>query len=782
MSEFLAHSRNTAGRVDFLADHSRLVGDRAAGYATVFGAADEAWLAGVLHDLGKYGPRFPRRLAGQETGIDHWSAGAWAAINQFKSVAAAMAIHGHHLGLSQICNDFLNGLNPAKLLNHHPLGLKLSSDEGVDSLLGHLKEEVGLPAAPTNPLYGPRLMTSAAAMCDVRMLFSTLVDADFLETEAHFNPGPGGERSYRASGTELNAVLALQALDEHLDGLTRKPNASEDVARLRSDLLAACRAAARGPKGVFNLSAPTGSGKTLAMLAFALQHAATHGLRRIVMVIPYLSIIDQTARVYREVLAPRFGEQYVLEHHSLAGTRPEGVANGGDADNEDKVRRTARLLSENWDAPIVLTTSVQLLESLFANRPSACRKLHRLAQSVILFDEVQTLPPHLAPATLATLSHLADRYGSTVVFATATQPAFRCLEKEVQTLGGRGWNPGEIARPDLSLFSRAKRTHVNWPDLTKPTTWDEIAGRLAERPSVLCIVNLKRHAIELLNRLKDLVGTDHLYHLSTSMCPAHRVAVLKTIRRRLDDGEPCRVVATQCIEAGVDVDFPVLYRAFGPLEAIAQAAGRCNRRDKLPKSTPGEVHVFLPDETDGKRLYPPGVYGQAADITKFVLQNRGPERMDIDDPGLFEEYYRTFYDLTKVASADQGKARALAEAIRDQDFEKVACLYRLIPDGGINVLVPYDMAAYNRLADEVRQRGLNAEWMRRAQPHVISLFRHESGSGASRPGRSTSSLPLEAVPIARRGVSDDWFIYCLQGHYDSLLGLNPPATMDFFNA
>jgi CRISPR-associated helicase Cas3/CRISPR-associated endonuclease Cas3-HD len=780
MSGFLAHSRNTAGRVDFLADHLLLVADRAAEYAAAFGEADEARLAGLLHDLGKYGPRFQRRLAGQEAGIDHWSAGAWVAIKQFKSVAAALAIQGHHLGLHRASKDSLSGLNPAKLLKQHPQGMRLSSDDDVELLVDHLKEEVGPPAAPAAPLYSLTLMKSAAAMCDVRMLFSALVDADYLETEAHFNPGPDGERSYRVSGPELDAVLALRVLDEHLDRLARRPDASEGVARLRGDLLAACRAAAQESKGVFNLSAPTGSGKTLAMLAFALQHAATHDLRRIVVVIPYLSIIEQTARVYREVFASRLGEQYILEHHSLAGTRPEGDGNESGVDNEEEALRVARLLSENWDAPIILTTSVQLLESLFANRPAACRKLHRLARSVILFDEVQTLPPQLAPATLATLSHLVERYKSTVVFATATQPAFRCLEKEVQRLGGRGWKPEEIARPELALFGRAKRTHVNWPDLARPTSWDEVAGRLAELPSVLCIVNLKRHAVALLNRLKGLVGVDHLHHLSTHMCPAHRMAVLEVIRRRLDEGEPCRVVATQCIEAGVDVDFPVLYRAFGPLEAIAQAAGRCNRRGKLSM---GEVHVFLPYETDGRWLYPPGVYSQAADTTRIVLQNRGSERMNLDDPGLFEEYYRTFYDLTKIASADQGRAGALAKAIHDQDFAKVAELYRLIPNtDSINVLVPYDLAAYNRLADEVRQRGLNAEWMRRAQPHVVSLFRPGSASEFSRQGRASPLLPLEAVPIARRGASDDWFIYCMPDHYDPVLGLNPLDTMGFLNA
>jgi CRISPR-associated endonuclease/helicase Cas3 len=770
---YLAHSANEAGAEEPLHEHITCVTRRAAKFASTLGASEEAVLAGMLHDLGKYGDLFQRRLHGKERGIDHWSAGAWTAIKKYRSIAAAAVIQGHHVGLQRIDKDSLCGLEPNRLANYHPLGMRLSEPDN-DLLCARMRAEVGEPAAPAAFLYDlKKFQETAAAMLDVRLLFSALVDADFLETEGHFQGKADGQKVYRRDGPGLDAQAALAILDAHVNSLAQQTRSSAEVAAIRYDLQGACRAAAQQDPGLFTLSAPTGSGKTLAMLAFALTHAAQRKLRRVVIVIPYLSIIEQTASTYRELFRPHFGDHYVLEHHSLAGTRPESaIAGEADADNEDEARRMARLLAENWDAPIVVTTSVQFLESLFANRPSACRKLHRLAESVILFDEVQTLPPHLAPATLATLSHLSARYRTSVVFATATQPAFSRLERHVLDLGSHGWQPSEIVAPALDLFGRAKRTRVFWPDLARPTPWNEIAKSLAKAPrdQALCIVNLKRHALMLMEMLlKELRnrGPDGLFHLSTSMCPAHRTVVLDEVKARLKAGRPCRLVATQCVEAGVDVDFPVVYRAFGPLEAVAQAAGRCNRSGCMPKPELGEVHVFLPDEPDETRAYPPGIYGQAAGITRMLLQEHGPEWMNIDDPNVFDAYYRKFYDVTNVADISQGRAGELTEAIRRQDFVRVAELYRLIPKDAINVLVPYDLPAYEELA-EVRHTRLTADWIRKARPHTVGLYRPQP--------ESLIWQYLEAVPVARGRAAEDWFIYLCLGNksdYDPTLGLCP---------
>jgi len=396
----------------------------------------------------------------------------------------------------------------------------------------------------------------------------------------------------------------------------------------------ACLAAGEMEPGLFTLTAPTGSGKTLSTLAFALRHARRHGLRRIVIVLPFLSIIDQTVRVYREALAEiAAGDRYLLEHHSLALEQVEG---------EDNAARLRGMLAENWDAPVVITTSVQLLESLFSNSPSACRKLHRLARSVVVFDEVQTLPLKIVLPTLAALSSLAGRYGTTVVFSTATQPAFMHLDKKVQGFCAAGWHPREIVPQELRLFERLQRVRVSWPGDGERLAWDELAARFRELDQALCIVNLKKHAREVFAVLSSR-HEGQAFHLSTAMCPKHRAAVLAAVRERLENGKPCFLVATQCVEAGVDLDFSSVFRALGPLDSIAQAAGRCNRNGKLAS---GDLHVFVPQDAG----YPPGPYRQAAELTAVML--RGGKEPSIDDPADFERYFRSLYQIAKLEDED----------------------------------------------------------------------------------------------------------------------------------
>lgn len=752
-SRFLAHSPSKSGRVDTVVDHLMSVASRAAEFASAFGAADEARLAGLLHDLGKYGELFQKRLRGEAEHVDHWTAGAWQTL-QFKhaGLAAALAVQGHHIGLQRAEKQALAGLDPRAWDPTMHSQWQLSEPD-IESLAQRLSEDGLSPAPPTASIYR-HTGKKVAVMLDLRMLFSALADADFIETEAHFN-AIGQEKQFRSPGPALEPARALGVLLAHTDKLARQTMANPEVTRLRADLLRACLEAADRLQGQYTLTAPTGSGKTLAMLAFALRHAATHNLRRVVMVIPYLNIIDQTAKVYRDILQPEFGPEYVLEHHSLAGTRGEDAVSDGEENPQDA-------LSENWDAPLVVTTSVQMLESLFANRPSACRKLHRLAKSVILFDEVQTLPTGLAIPTLAVLSRLQERYGATIVFATATQPAFSHLDEHVRKWCACGWQPSGIVPAELKLFDRARRAKVVWPDLDACTSWDELAVRLAsdECQQVLCVVNLKRHALLLFQKLRELLGSDEdLFHLSTSMCPAHRRVVLYCISRRLRDGKPCRLISTQCVEAGVDVDFPVAFRAWGPLDSIAQVAGRCNRNGRL--QSPGPVHVFVPED----EVYPPNGYGQAASVARVVFKS-GSNGLDLDDPAVFEEYYRELYAIARPEDRNE----ALLDAFRGQDFVTVAELYRLIPDASVNVLVPYDRTAYGRLADEVRKEGISRKWIRRARPHTVGLYRPRQDAAVAR--------WLEAVPAAGGRVAEDWFVYLRSEDYDSKTGLTPPESID----
>lgn len=712
--EFLAHSKNDVGETEPLRVHLSRVSDRAAKYAEALGAAEEARFAGLLHDVGKYGDLFQRRLRGEASGVDHWSPGAWISLIRYREhgIAAAAAIQGHHIGLQSISKQSLGELHPLNLVDNHPLNMRLSESD-PDVLLRRLGEDgvyLADPSRITASLYRQDELP-AARMMDVRMLYSTLVDADFVETEAFFQEKEIGKPGYRSEGKVLEPARLLESLEAYIANLARGSLASSAVNGLRRDLLSECLKAGLSPRGTFTLTAPTGSGKTLSLLAFALRHALKHDLRRIIVVIPYLSIIEQTAASYRLALgAAGDTEDIVLENHSLAGIR-------GNVATQDLTTRQQRvqLLSENWDAPIIITTSVQFLESLFSNRSSACRKLHRIAGSIVLFDEVQTLPTRLAIPTLATLSHIVDRYGCSVVFSTATQPAFKHIESEVRKYAAGGWTPREIAPPELRLFERSPRTHCVWPDSESRLGWDELADLMINDDcrQVLCIVNLKRHALEVFRRLKES-GAEGLFHLSTSMCPSHRQKVLEDCLCRLAGGQPCRLISTQCIEAGVDIDFPVVMRALGPLDSMAQAAGRCNRNGNI---SAGRFHIFNPDDAD-RRLYPDNAYAQAASVTRIFLAQHGREGMDISNPGLFTEYYKELYSLSELSTSNQ----KLQNAIRIGDFEEVARDYRLIAQNTINVLVPYDVREFDRLVALSKDRIINRDWIVQARPHCISVF------------------------------------------------------------
>lgn len=752
-------------RLNPLREHLEDVADLAARFAEPWHGIDEARAAGLLHDLGKYGDLFQKRLTGEATGIDHWSAGAYVAWWRWrqKGMATALAIQGHHLGLQRAEKAELDALDPHRLKTAHPLNLRLSEDSIEVLAQRYAAECPPLPTIATSVASrgndGP-----VATMLQVRMLYSALVDADFLATEAHFGRLPNGGKGWRAPGPQLDAGTALGHLQDLVARRVEKCMAAPEVKALRADLLADCLGAATSEPGLFTLTAPTGAGKTLSMLAFALEHARLHGLRRIVCVIPYLSIIEQTAGEYREALATNLGPEYVLEHHSMARV---SAGRSGSPTAPEQAR--ASLLAENWDAPLVVTTSVQLLESLFANRPAACRKLHRLAGSVILFDEVQTLPVRLAVPILAGLSQLCARFGSTVVFSTATQPAFGHLHERVRSYGPTGWQPREVVKSPGALFSRARRTRVVWSDTQKPLGWDELAGRLADlkHPQVLCIVNLKRHALALLERLeaRKLAG---LFHLSTNQCPAHRQAVLLRVRAALKSGQPCRVVSTQCVEAGVDLDFPSVWRALGPLDSIAQAAGRCNRGGRL--SELGAVRVFQPEVELGpngkpRRMYPGDDYAAAASVTKEFIG------CELDDPKVFERYYRRLYDL----AGPELIHKDLDNALKREDFVAVAKHFRLIEKNTINVLVPYEPAYYGALVRDLDTSGrLTRSWIRRAQPHSIGLYRTGAGAG------DLANL-LRPAPLGRRTYSEDWHIL-LDPHgqvYDrELYGLREPRTED----
>lgn len=684
----------------------------AADFAESFGAADWGRLLGLWHDLGKYSAEFQQYLGQSGSGdphaleihqrIDHSTAGAQHAAAKGKAgLLLAYAIAGHHAGL------------PDDTGGDGSLAMRLKKLVAPYSAAPADLLNLPLPPPPKLRLGGDKRRAAFSVAFLTRMLFSCLVDADFLATEWFMD----AERSARRPQTSPPLADLLSRLDVHL-GKKKARAPDSPVNRVRHDVLADCRAKSALPPGLFSLNVPTGGGKTLSSLAFALTHAASHGLRRVVYAIPFTSIIEQTASVFREALSDPAAEDdpaaIVLEHHSSL-----------DPDDPKKQSERSRLAAENFDAPVVVTTNVQLFESLFACRTSRCRKLHRLARSVIILDEAQSLPPNLLAPTLAALDELARNYGSTVVLCTATQPAIE--RRERFTIGLENVTP--IIDDPHALHGALRRTRVEPAGLL---TDEELAARLAIERQVLCIVNSRRHAADLFRRLD---GPDAL-HLSALMCAAHRTKVVKEIKRRLDlkVNEPCRVVSTQVIEAGVDVDFPAVYRAAAGLDSIAQAAGRCNREGRLTDESGrprlGRVVVFDYDE---QSHHPPPFARRAAAHFREIA----PDHLsDLLAPAAIEAYFRLHYWQQGGEDGrgwDEGRDKQsvmLCFGGEDGDpahhqFREAADHYRLIDDAQTPVLVPYgkgrrlrrELESLPEPADPQRLRGFD----RRAQRYVVGV-------------------------------------------------------------
>ena len=705
-------------RWQLLKVHLHAVARLAAEFARPLRLEKDAELAGLLHDLGKYANRFQCRLHDNSIhGINHWAAGAVHAGAILKQLPAAFAVDGHHTGIPT-----LDGTQSLKQTVQRNSDLQSWREwtgcvESIPELIERQRQCDGieLPSLP------PRAIKDRfAEALRTRMLFSCLVDADFLDTEAHFKPHTTAQRLFPA--LEPQSALAL------LQGHLAAKSADGEVNQRRRRLLADCLAAAVKPPGLFTLTAPTGSGKTLSSLAFALQHIATHNallpaddprqFRRIIVVIPFTSIIEQTAQVLRDLFEPAFGPDYVLEHHSTVAPRERPEDQGHDAE-EERLRR-ARLASENWVSPLVVTTSVQFFESLFSNRPSDCRKLHSIGRSVVLFDEVQTLPPRLVPSLLSAVRLLSQEpYGATAVFMTATQPAFHTIP--AAALGeGCHWNPVEISSEPEAMAAVLRRTRIELPARDASTSWEEIAQRLLCSPQCLCVVNTTKDARRLFQLLSTQVS-EGSFHLSARLCPAHRREKLDAIRARLRDGRPCRLVSTQLIEAGVDVDFPLAFRALGPLDSIIQAAGRCNREGRHAEPCP--VVVFRP--TDGG--LPRGAYGIAKAKTEEFLARHPDAGNQLHLPAFYAAYFAELYGLLGPQSRQADPVFAASEAL---DFPKAAEECRLVGDETCAVLVSWkDRHGKNRgeaLAEKLhREKHLTAAECREAQRFSVNLYQSE---------------------------------------------------------
>lgn len=697
---FFAHSTSLASRLDWqpLAEHLLNVAGLAARMADVFSGHELAKVMGLLHDIGKYTDEFQRRITGEAIRVDHATRGAMLAIEHYQSLGHILAygIAGHHAGLA-------NGVGDGE---RTALTERLKG-AGLPQLDVAWQHEITLPERVTPPKLVPhkdRGMFQFAFLA--RMLFSCLVDADYLDTESFYDrvalPGQPNDRS----ASRAMAPPSLESLRERLDTYLSAFDADSHVNRVRADILAHTRGAAAHVPGLFSLTVPTGGGKTLASLAFALDHAIKHGLRRVIFVIPFTSIVEQNAAVFRSALGD-LGEAVVLEHHSafVAAPLPRSDA------ERYQAREKLRLAMENWDAPIIVTTAVQFFESLFAARPSQCRKLHNIAGSVVILDEAQTLPLKLLRPAVAAIDELARNYRSSIVLCTATQPALNAPDfrggfdkDQVRELAP---NPPELFRK----LDRVRVRHVGTLDD------DALAAQLRELDQVLCIVNNRRHARALYQTLADQPGARHL---TTLMCAKHRSQVLAEVRVRLKTGEPCRLVSTSLIEAGVDISLPTVYRAEAGLDSVAQAAGRCNRNGERAAEL-SEVRVFATANSDWA---PPPELRQFAQAAQEVM--RQPQfRDDPLSPSAIEAYFRLLYWQKGDKELDAANLLGLCAESRIDSLplETLAAKFRMIETVQMPVIVPFDDDA-RRDVESLRFAEKSGGLARKLQPYLVQLPRN----------------------------------------------------------
>ncbi len=666
---YLAH-RAADGREQTVLAHLQGTAALAEKFASEFGAGEQGKLSGLGHDLGKYSAQFQKRILGDPAHVDHSTAGAWECF-QRRQISAAFAIAGHHGGLpdwgsqTDLEATFQGRINKAalgKLPDYSPW-----------------KEEVQLPGQPFAMEEDP-----LAQMFFTRMLYSCLVDADYLDTEAFM------EGKARAS-CPADMELLWQRLKNYIAPWF--PPKTELNAQRCAILQQCMDRGAKSTPGLFTLTVPTGGGKTVASLAFALAQARSQGLRRIIYVIPYTSIIEQTADIFRTIL----GAENVLEHHS--GVLLEG---------EETL--TQAKATENWDMPVIVTTAVQFFESLFASRSSQCRKIHNIARSVVIFDEAQMLPlPYLRPCVFA-ISQLVKRYGVSAVLCTATQPALGKLFREFLDQA-----PRELCPPEICRWEEFRRVCFQWAG---ELSWEAVADRMNSMKQVLTVVNTRKNAQQLYGLLKG----EGAFHLSTLMCPEHRRQMLQEIRSRLQAGLPCRVVSTSLIEAGVDVDFPTVFREETGLDSILQAAGRCNREGKHPAEE-SIVTVFK------SPTLPPPMNRTAVDVSRKILNRNA----DLNGRDTIRDYFRELLEMKGPDTQDQKGILPLMEE-NMFPFRTVSENFHLIDNNTQTVYIPFHEEACQLLA-QLRCGQTSRGLYRKLGRYSVNVY-----------AQHFQSLPLEILP------------------------------------
>lgn len=667
--------------IDHLTETSELMEE----YCSKFTCPEIGRVCGLLHDIGKYSPEFQRRVRGDSIHVDHATAGAFVAqkIAETEPIVSKIAysllsyvIAGHHTGLPNMgsVNSSLSDLC-LRLKNCDPERFSAWERE-----VAH--PNVHLDSFLCGRHYSDRRMMGFSLFLYTHFLFSCLVDADRTSAQ-------------RFSGTlptqDYPPLFVYQSmLNEYMK--RNFPKKTDKLNTLRNEIFQNCLKKSKDKRGIFTLTVPTGGGKTLSSLSFALNHAITNGMNRIIYTIPFTSIIEQNAEVYKSI----FGNENVIEHHSNFILPSSWTYECDDPENETKKLVFA---VSNWNAPLILTTNIQFFESLFTDNPSRSRKVHNIENSVIILDEVQALPNELLRPCMFALTELVEQYHCSVVLCTATQPEFQ----ENGILPSVPITP--IVENYQELYQKMKRVTCT---VLGTKTLDEIATEIKKERQCLCIVNTKRHARDLYARINE---SGNCFHLSTNMYPAHRKEVIKTIRKRLDEGKPCRVISTQLIEAGVDIDFPVVYRSLAGIDALLQAAGRCNREGNDQR---GRFYVFKPSEPEYEG---PDYLKLTAGITNSLK---------VDDYLSLDATRQYFRELFSIRSEKMDKPDVLKQCENavtrippSYAFKNIANTFKMISDEGFAVVIPREIEC-KKLLSQISEKNV-AFMQRQLSPYCVNV-------------------------------------------------------------
>jgi len=698
-SPYYAHTNGPdQNNWQYLADHLTGVANLAASFTKNPEISKISYLSGLLHDLGKYSNAYQNRLINQGLKVDHSTAGAqeikglWKSSNKnFLATLIAYCVSGHHTGLPDFGSISDLPSEPTLYARLH---------RSLEDYSAYRTEiDISFLDTLAYPQLTPTTKTGQFTFSFLtRMIYSMIVDADFQDTETFMNENPKPRGGYPG----IESLYA--SLDQYMERFANSPKST--INDLRRGVLAATKARALDNQGFFSLTVPTGGGKTLASLNFALRHAVEHNLERIIYVVPYTTIIEQNAKVIKDAL----GGQNVLEHHSNFDwdlfQKDRGLDEKSDEADTSLLLRL-KLATENWDIPIVITTNVQFFESLFAHKSSRARKLHNIANSVVIFDEAQNLPMEYLRPSLLAVTELVWNYGTTAVFCTATQPELaRHLPSGVEVQ--------EIIPNPQELYNNFRRVEVI--NLGKRSD-QEITGLIQENEQALCIVNTRKHALGLY----QMLNSEGKYHLSTLMYPKHRQRVIAEIRKALSTGMPCKVVSTQLLEAGVDLDFPIGFRAMAGLDSIIQAGGRVNRnccQDMAP------LYVFEPVTDFIKRN--PGFVQQSSDVTRMVLRVwAGKDPISID---AIQYYYDNLYNLQSERAFDNKRILAHFEKTGAKDlefdFRQASDEFGIIGDDTISIIVPLEPEAI-QLVEQLRWTEFPRSLARKLQAYSVNIYRHE---------------------------------------------------------